>query len=144
MKIEINPNYREIGNFLRALPQLFPKYGKVIRESRSTVKVFKVNGMQIEVKSFKTSTLINRVIYKYFRKSKAEKQYRKALRLITNGIGTPEPVGYVETSHKGLPSMSYYISMHENAEGKVQDVFKVQHIEKRQLEHSYVFYSSMN
>jgi hypothetical protein len=79
---------------------------------RNKIKLFEVDGKTINVKSFKIPNLVNSIIYKYFRKSKAKRSFEFASYLIENGIGTPEPIGYFENfSFFGLKD-SYYISEH--------------------------------
>jgi len=79
---------------------------------RNKIKLFEVDGKTINVKSFKIPNLVNSIIYKYFRKSKAKRSFEFASYLIENGIGTPEPIGYFENfSWLGLKD-SYYVSEH--------------------------------
>ncbi len=63
---------------------------------RNKIKLFELEGKTINIKSFKIPHLINKIAYKYFRKSKARRSYEYANRLIENGIGTPQPIAYAE------------------------------------------------
>ena len=65
---------------------------EIIHNGRNTI--WKVPYGAIAVKSFSDS-LKNRIIY-IFRKSKAEKSYTNALALLSRGIDTPAPYGYIE------------------------------------------------
>ena len=61
-------------------------------------------------KPFKVPNLINQIAYKFFRKSKAKRSYEYANRLLKFGIGTPQPIAFVENfTFLGLEK-SYYIS----------------------------------
>ncbi|MFE3847555.1 lipopolysaccharide kinase InaA family protein [Flavobacterium sp. LB3P45] len=83
---------------------------------RNKIKFFDLNGVTINIKSFKIPHLINKVAYKYFRKSKARRSYEYANRLLESGIGTPKPIAYYENfSVVGLQE-SFYISEHLQAE----------------------------
>ncbi|MFV5695548.1 lipopolysaccharide kinase InaA family protein [Flavobacterium sp. LB3P122] len=83
---------------------------------RNVIKLFKLEEVAINVKSFKIPHLINKVAYKYFRKSKARRSYEYANRLLESGIGTPKPIAYYENfSVLGLQE-SFYISEHLQAE----------------------------
>jgi hypothetical protein len=79
---------------------------------RNTIKVFDLETSQINIKSFKVPNLINAIVYKYFRKSKAKRSFEFANILLKNNIATPQPIAYYEnTNFFGLKD-SYYISEH--------------------------------
>ncbi|MGZ9675482.1 Kdo domain containing protein [Flavobacterium sp. GNP001] len=83
---------------------------------RNIIKLFTVDGAVINIKSFKIPNIINQIAYKYFRKSKARRSYEYATRLLENGIGTPQPLAYVEHFNwLGLQS-SFYASAHLQTE----------------------------
>lgn len=83
---------------------------------RNIIKLFKVDGAMVNIKSFKIPNVINQIAYKYFRKSKARRSFEYATRLLENGIGTPQPLGYVEHFNwLGLQS-SFYASAHLQTE----------------------------
>ena len=78
--------------------------------SRNVIKVFDVNGMHLNFKSFKQHNIINRHVYKFYRKSKAHRSFEYAHMLIKKDYHTPNPVAYIENhDFIGLTS-SYYIS----------------------------------
>lgn len=79
---------------------------------RNTIKLFELDGISINVKSFKVPNFINKIIYRYFRKSKARRSFEFANILLKNGIGTPQPFAYFENhDFLGLKD-SYYVSEH--------------------------------
>jgi hypothetical protein len=79
---------------------------------RNIIKLFDLDSKQINIKSFKKPHLLNSIIYKYFRKSKARRSFEFANILLNNNIGTPQPIAYFEnTTSLGLKD-SYYISEH--------------------------------
>ena len=79
---------------------------------RNTIKLFDLNGQSINIKSFKIPNLINKIAYRYFRKSKARRSFEYATTLLEKGIGTPQPIAYLENYNwLGLTS-SYYVSEH--------------------------------
>lgn len=77
---------------------------------RNVIKAFSLNGIRVNVKSFKVPNLINKIVYRFVRKSKAERSYSNASRLLKMQIGTPEPIGYVESYQGPFFHKSYYIS----------------------------------
>jgi hypothetical protein len=83
---------------------------------RNVIKLFELEGVTVNVKSFKIPHLINKIAYKYFRKSKARRSYEYANRLIENGIGTPQPIAYAENFKLSGLEKSYYISEHLQTE----------------------------
>ena len=79
---------------------------------RNVIKLFDLESQKINIKSFKVPNLINKIVYKYFRKSKARRSFEFANILLENNIGTPQPIAYFENSNfLGLKD-SYYISEH--------------------------------
>lgn len=78
--------------------------------TRNTIKIFMLNGKLVNIKSFKIPVLINKIAYRYFRKSKAQRSFEFAQILLKKNIGTPQPIAfYEEISFPGLRK-SYYVS----------------------------------
>ena len=79
---------------------------------RNKIKIFELEGKIINIKSFKIPHLINKIAYKYFRKSKARRSFEYATTLLEKGIGTPQPIAYFENyDFIGLKD-SYYVCEH--------------------------------
>lgn len=79
---------------------------------RNKIKLFELEGKTINVKSFKIPHFINKIIYNFFRKSKARRSFEYATILLEKGIGTPQPIAYFENyDFIGLKD-SYYASEH--------------------------------
>jgi hypothetical protein len=95
------------------LIQNFKSSGKLFGDGkRNIIKLFELDGITINIKSFKIPNLINKIAYKYFRKSKARRSFEFAALLLEKGIGTPQPIAYLENhSWIGLKD-SYYVSEH--------------------------------
>ena len=83
-------------------------------QDRNTLRLFNFNGDVINVKSFRVPNLVNQIVYRFFRKSKAQRSYEYAKKLIQLGIGTPEPIAYYEFKSLFLFKKSYYISKQQN------------------------------
>ena len=81
-------------------------------QKRNSLKLFDYDGIVLNVKSFKLPNLINRIVYKFFRKCKAQRSYEYANKLIELGVQTPQPVAYYEFVSALLFGKSYYISEH--------------------------------
>ena len=79
-------------------------------QQRNTIKSIVYEGKKYAVKSFKIPHLLNQVVYRFFRASKAERSYENALKLQGLEINTPKPIGYREFPSKCLFKQSYYVS----------------------------------
>lgn len=95
------------------LIKLFHHHGEVIDDrGRNLIKALDFKGKKINIKSFKPPHLINRIAYRYLRKSKAQRSFEYANRLLEKGIGTPEPLAYFEFATSLGLKQSYYFSEH--------------------------------
>ena len=79
---------------------------------RNKIKLFELEEKTINIKSFKIPHLINKIAYKYFRKSKARRSFEYATTLLEKGIGTPQPIAYFENQDFIGLKDSYYVSEH--------------------------------
>lgn len=82
----------------------------ILKENRNTLKLFELDGTTINIKSFKIPNLVNRIVYKYFRKGKAQRSFEYANKLIDMGIGTPQPIAYFKDDSGFLFGRSFYVS----------------------------------
>ena len=85
--------------------------------NRNTVKYFKVDDFKFNFKSFKQHNIINRHVYKYYRKSKSRRSYEYAQMLLDKGFFTPKPVAFIENHDIIGVTSSYYVSE------QLEDVF---------------------
>jgi glycosyltransferase involved in cell wall biosynthesis len=112
VKIVQNPNNLiKIQNFVQSVHSVFEKEGITIYKQRNEIKVFEVDGLSINVKRYRPPHLLNRIIYSFFRKTKAERAFSYAFELIGKEIFTPEPLAYIIIEKFGLIDYSYYISL---------------------------------
>jgi hypothetical protein len=81
-------------------------------QDRNSLKLFDFEGRTINIKSFKIPNLLNQIVYRFFRKSKASRSYNYACKLIELEIGTPQPIGYYEFRTAVLFKNSFYLSAH--------------------------------
>lgn len=109
-RIVLNPRYEIIRDYVESLVHLRPEeIGAVVYEARNMIYSNCVNGVKLTVKCFKVPSLLNRVIYSYFRKGKAKRSYENGMRLQDLEIGTATPMAYVEEYSFGLLARSYYV-----------------------------------
>jgi hypothetical protein len=91
----------------------FNSKGRVlVNGQRNAIKLFDVDDITLNIKSFKKPNLINKIVYRYFRKSKASRSFEFASKLMKMQIGTPQPVAFFE--HFDLVGLneSYYVCEH--------------------------------
>jgi hypothetical protein len=113
MNLRLNDKYIDYKGKLSEHIKLFNVTGtNFIIGQRNIIKLFEFEGKTINIKSFKIPHFINKIAYKYFRKSKARRSFEYATTLLENGIGTPEPIAFFENyDFIGLKD-SYYVSEH--------------------------------
>ncbi|MFB0911384.1 MAG: lipopolysaccharide kinase InaA family protein [Flavobacterium sp.] len=92
---------------------------------RNVIKLFDLNGQTINIKSFKVPNIVNKVAYRYFRKSKAKRSFEYATTLLKNGIGTPQPLAYYENYNSIGLRDSYYASEHLETELTFRELVEV-------------------
>lgn len=112
MKIIINPQYEYLREWLCELPDTFSESGTVLYQARNEVRrIVAPQGLAVCAKRYRQPALPNRIIYTFFRKSKAERAYNNAFLLLSKDIPTPEPIAYIEERKGGLLSTSYLVTV---------------------------------
>ena len=115
-KIIIAPKFEQNRDSLIEIIENFTTKGYVLgNQPRNEIRVVKMGEKNLNIKSFKKPGIINKLIYGYFRKSKAERSYNYGCILKEKKIGTPEPIAYFENKNLMGLGNSYYISEHINA-----------------------------
>jgi len=99
----------EFDNSLTKIIRNFDSYEGGIG-NRNIIKVIKYNGLDLNIKAFKIPNLINRLVYRFFRKSKAQRSFEYAEKLIEMNVGTPRPIAYFEFTSFFQFNKSFYIS----------------------------------
>lgn len=97
------------------LVKMFPNEGILIQAGRNTIKRMESDGKSVSIKSFRKPNLFNSFVYKYIRKSKARRSFENAQRLLSLGINTPRPIGFLEHSNLFGIKDSYYVCEHLTA-----------------------------
>lgn len=104
MLVYTNECYKE---FLKNIRSNFKASEKSIHKARNEIKVVAFQNKSLVVKSFRVPNLINKIIYTFFRSSKAKKSYDNSIKIREF---TPQPVGYIEFRQNGLIFDSYFVS----------------------------------
>jgi hypothetical protein len=114
MKIQVSEAYKNkqskvedfISNFSNDHGELFGK------GERNKIKLFELDDKLINIKSFKVPNVVNKLAYRFLRKSKAERSFNYAKYLISKNIGTPYPIAFAENNTILFFLESYYVSEH--------------------------------
>lgn len=121
-----NPKFKFLENSVNDFIQSFHSSGTLlVKGNRNTIRLFPVETFTLNIKAFKVPHLLNQFIYKFARPSKAKRSFEYATRLLEKGIGTPEPIAYVENfSTFGLQD-SYYVSEHLDADLTFRELVEI-------------------
>jgi hypothetical protein len=113
MQIEVHSDFKNIKSQILDCIEGFENNGNLIYGgSRNSIKTFDVNGLVLNIKAFKKPNLIKKIIYTYFRPSKAKRSFQFAQKLKSLSIGTPHPVAYIINKDILGISSSYYVCEH--------------------------------
>jgi len=111
MKKAFHDSYKLFENQLDEFILHFDVLGENFgNQDRNSLKLFELDNQTINVKSFRVPNLVNQIAYKFFRKSKAQRSFEYANKLIKLGVSTPQPIAYYEFETPFLFKKSYYIS----------------------------------
>ncbi len=108
-KYQINERHKEFLDFLLQVRTYFQTNSQTIHKARNELKIIPFEDIETVVKSFKVPHLLNRIIYTFFRDSKAKKSYEYSLKIKDF---TPSPIGYIEFYNSSLLHESYFVSEH--------------------------------
>jgi len=126
------PNER-LKDFVTNIELYFnQKENQVIYDKRNIIKVVEFEGKKYVVKSFKTPHLLNQIVYRFFRDSKAKRSFENSIQLRRLEIHTPEPVGYIEFPTPFRFKESFYISDLFNFDFEIRAVFADENFEDRE------------
>ncbi|TBN06410.1 Kdo domain containing protein [Hyunsoonleella flava] len=113
----VHPDNSNLKKEIAAVISNFEDYNDILGDAeRNIIKNVTLNDRVLTIKSFKIPNVVNQIAYRFFRKSKAERSYRYAMKLIDLGVKTPLPVAYQIEFTRFLFKRSYYISEFVNAD----------------------------
>lgn len=111
MKYQITDTYKSRKDEFVDIVSNFNAYNNFVNDGqRNSIKKVAIEGLLLNIKAFKVPNFFNQIIYKYFRKSKAQRSYTFGQKLLQLGVLTPEPIAYFEFSNGLLFGKSYYLS----------------------------------
>jgi hypothetical protein len=134
MKTYFHSLYQSKQNEIIEIINNFNKSGLVFGDgNRNVIKLFDLDAKKVNVKSFKKPHLLNSIIYKYFRKSKARRSFEFANLLIENKIGTPQPIAYFESSSIFGLKNSFYVSEHLECDLTYRELVQIPEFPENEL-----------
>ena len=119
----LNEKYNDtFKEFLLNIKDSFTKNKTTIHKARNELKIIKLDSVKYVIKSFKKPHLLNRIVYSFFRQSKAKKSYLNAIKLVSLNVNTPTPIGIIEFFENNLLMQSYFISLYQPYEFTIREV----------------------
>jgi hypothetical protein len=113
MQITIHHEFQQYHNVLSDSIDNFDFSGILFVDgNRNKIKLFEIGSTFVNIKSFKKPNFYNQIIYKYLRKSKAQRSFEFANILLEKNIGTPQPIAFCENSSFLGIQESYYACEH--------------------------------
>jgi len=103
-----------------------------IYDKRNVIKLVEFEGKKYVVKSFKIPHLLNQIVYRFFRDSKARRSFDNSYKLRKLGINTPEPMGYIEFPTRFRFKESFYISEFFDFDFEIRAVLNDKNFEDRE------------
>ncbi|MFI3278831.1 MAG: lipopolysaccharide kinase InaA family protein [Rikenellaceae bacterium] len=112
-KVVVAPEYEFLSEFINSIPDNFPHIGTTIRDVRNCVKYVDIDdSLCINIKRYCIPKLMhNRLVYRRFRKTKAQRAYEYAEEFLHLGINTPTPIGYIVEEGTFFISYCYLITV---------------------------------
>jgi len=93
--------------FLENIKGYFKNSKTSIHKARNEIKIIDFEDEKLVVKSFKIPHFLNKIVYSFFRDSKAKKSYENSLKI---GEFTPKAIGYIEFKKCFLLERSFFVS----------------------------------
>lgn len=111
MKIVVDKAYsRHKNEIFEALANFEQQGRKIGHGKRNVLKAISIDDEEVNIKAFKIPNAVNKIAYRFFRKSKAERSFIYAQKLLKCGIKTPTPIAYAEEVTPFAFLKSFYVS----------------------------------
>ncbi len=107
MKFSINPKYTKYQKQLLDIESFFQASDDIVYQKRNSIKNIGFDAISWNVKSFAIPNLLNKLIYTFFRESKAKRSFDYSIKIAKF---VPEPLGFIEFYNLGLLGKSYFVS----------------------------------
>lgn len=113
-RIHVREPYRAYGNRISDLPGHPDAGGITLHSGRNVIRTAAISSpdgesIEVAVKAFRVPARPRGFIYAHLRPSKARRSFEHAEKLLELGIGTPDPVAWMEHEEAGCLRESYYV-----------------------------------
>jgi len=115
----ISSRYKE---FILNINSHFKSSKEVLFNKRNIIKIVEFQDKKYVVKSFKKPHLLNQIVYRFFRDSKAKRSYSNTIKLQELGVNVPNAIGYIEYNLPCRLQSSYFVSEFYNYDFEIRDV----------------------
>ncbi|MCI5581097.1 MAG: lipopolysaccharide kinase InaA family protein [Phocaeicola plebeius] len=120
----LHPAFQGMEEWMRSLPERFDREeGTLVHNGRNQLRRLTYQGKDYVVKAFRRPHVINQWVYGLLRPSKALRSYLNALTLQRIGVGTPQPVGYMNLRQGLRFGRSYFVTMASDCPYRYEDLF---------------------
>ena len=92
-KYNINREVKDYEKYLLSTRELFNSSSKIVYQGRNIIKNIEIDNRLWSIKSFSKPKNINKIIYSFFRDSKAKRSFKYSLKI---SEFVPKPLGYIE------------------------------------------------
>jgi tRNA A-37 threonylcarbamoyl transferase component Bud32 len=110
-KIVSNAQVLGSRQLLNDVSEVFQASNELLYQARNVIRKATWRDSDYVIKSFRRPKRLNRLIYRYLRKSKARRSYENSLRLLELGFCAPTPVGFRENVGRFSLLDSFYVSL---------------------------------
>ncbi|CAA6820011.1 MAG: FIG00388958: hypothetical protein [uncultured Sulfurovum sp.] len=117
-KMNTQSKNKSYFSLINNIQEYFNNASNSIHKARNEIKIIKYNNQEFIIKSFKIPHIINKIVYSFFRDSKAKKSYENSVK-ISNFV--PTPIGYIEFKKFGLIHDSYFVSEYFNYDFTIRE-----------------------
>lgn len=124
IELQLHPAYLHLQEFMLSLPKRFlNNEGTLIHDGRNQLRCLQHDGRDYVVKEHPQPNIVNRLVYGTLRPAKTTRAYHNALKLQKIGVGTPQPIGYLNI-HNGLTfGKSYFVTLQSSCPHRYYDLF---------------------
>ncbi len=124
---------KKYNSFILDIKSYFKnKSNIVIYDKRNIIKIAVYNEQKYVIKSFKIPHILNKIVYRFFRDSKAKRSYENSIKLLELNINTPKPIGYIEFNSLFLFKESFYVSEFFDFDFEIRAIFKDKKFKNRE------------
>ena len=116
-RMHVREAYRSYGSGIGELHRYRGRQGVTLHSGRNVIRTATLgdppsDSIEVAVKSFRVPDRLRGFVYARLRPSKARRSMAHAEALLELGIGTPDPVAWIEYENAGCLRESYYICRH--------------------------------